>query len=207
MIADIIKILADVIVVVINFLGYPGVFILMFLESCGFLIPSEVIMPFAGFLVSTGRFNFLLMVLMGALGNLFGSLLAYWISAKVGRQAIEKHGKYILLSKNDLNLADKWFHQRGGITVLIGRLLPVVRTYISFPAGLSKMKMSQFILYTFIGALPWCILFTWLGLKLGNNWTLINEKLHDFNLLITGLVILFIIFYLWRHLRRRKNNL
>jgi len=205
MIADIIKILADIIIKIIGWLGYPGVFVLMLLESCGFLIPSEIIMPFAGFLAATGRFSFLLVALIGALGNLTGSLLAYWISARIGRQAIEKFGRYILLSKSDLDLAERWFSKRGRITVLFGRILPVIRTYISFPAGLSKMKIGQFIFYTFIGALPWCILFAWLGLKLGNNWMTIHDKLHNFNLLIAGLVILLIVVYFWRHLRRQKQ--
>ncbi|MCX6740823.1 MAG: DedA family protein [Candidatus Parcubacteria bacterium] len=204
MITEIIKILADVIIKIIGLLGYPGVFILMLLESCGFLIPSEIIMSFAGFLAASGRFNFLLVALIGVLGNLIGSLLAYWISARAGRRVVEKFGRYILLSKNDLDMTERWFSKRGRITVLLGRLLPVVRTYISFPAGLSKMKIGQFIFYTFIGALPWCILFAWLGQKLGNNWILIHERLHNFNLLITGLVVVLMVIYLWRHLKRQK---
>lgn len=206
MIANIIDILANIVIQTINFIGYGGVFFLMLLESCGIPMPSEVIMPFSGFLVATGKMSFWLVVFLGALGNLAGSLAAYWIGLKGGRPLAEKYGKYILISTHDLDIADKWFKKRGQLTVFFGRLLPVVRTYISFPAGIAKMEIKKFSFYTFAGALPWCILFTWLGVKMGQNWELIRQKLHNFDLAILIFIVLAIALYIYRHLRNLKKQ-
>jgi len=206
MITDIINFLANIIIKTIGFSGYSGVFLLMLLESCGIPIPSEIIMPFSGFLVAMGKMNFLLVAIIGAFGNLIGSLLAYWIGFKGGRPLIEKYGKYILISKHDLDLADRWFAKFGDLTVFFGRLLPIVRTYISFPAGVSKMNIKKFSFYTFVGALPWCVLFTWLGIKMGNNWDLIREKLHNFELLIAVLIILAVGLYIYRHIKNHRTH-
>ncbi len=206
MITYIVDILANFVVWIIGFLGYPGIFFLMLLESCGIPAPSEVIMPFSGFLVATGKMNFWIVVLMGTFGNLIGSLLAYYIGAKGGRPLIEKYGRYILISRHDLDIAEKWFTKRGNLTVFFGRLLPVIRTYISFPAGIAKMDVKKFSFYTFIGAFPWCVLFTWLGVKMGDNWNLIREKLHNFDLAILILVIAAVGFYIWRHLKNLRTS-
>ena len=206
MFTNIIDFLAKTIIAVIGFTGYMGIFTLMFLESCGVPIPSEIIMPFSGFLVASGKLSFWLIVIAGTLGNLVGSLLAYWIGIRGGRPLIEKYGKYILISKHDLNLADKWFKKYGELTVFFGRFLPIIRTYISFPAGISKMNIKKFSIYTALGAFPWCVLFAWLGVKMGNNWELIREKLHKFDLLIGTIIILAIILYIWRHLKHRKKD-
>ena len=202
----IIDILADVVVGTIDVLGYPGVFFLMLAESCGIPMPSEIIMPFSGFLVAEGKMNFWAVSFVGAFANLAGSLIAYWIGLKGGRALIEKWGKYILISKHDLDLADRWFLKFGNWTDFFGRLLPVVRTYISFPAGVAKMEIKRFSLYTFAGALPWSILFTWLGVKMGDNWEQIREKLHNFNLAIVVLIAIGIIWYVWRHIKHRVNE-
>ncbi len=204
MITNIIAILAQIVIAIISYIGYAGIFLLMLVESCGIPMPSEVIMPFAGFLVSSGQLNFWLVAFIGAMGNLAGSLLAYWIGAKGGRPLIEKYGKYILISRHDLNLADKWFSKYGDWTVFFGRLLPVIRTYISFPAGIAKMDIKKFAFYTFLGALPWCLLFTWLGVKMGNHWDQIQKTLHNFDLLMLILVIAAIVWYVWRHLKTRQ---
>ncbi|OGZ26616.1 MAG: alkaline phosphatase [Candidatus Nealsonbacteria bacterium RIFCSPLOWO2_12_FULL_39_31] len=202
----IIDILADVVVRTIDFLGYPGVFFLMLVESCGIPMPSEIIMPFSGFLVAEGKMNFWAVSFVGAFANLAGSLIAYWIGLKGGRALIEKYGKYVLISKRDLDLADRWFMRFGNWTVFFGRLLPVVRTYISFPAGVAKMEMKRFSLYTFAGALLWSILFTWLGVKMGDNWGQIREKLHNFDLAIVVLIVIGITWYVWRHIKHRVKQ-
>ncbi|MCX6808873.1 MAG: DedA family protein, partial [Candidatus Berkelbacteria bacterium] len=147
--------LANIVISAINFLGYGGIFLMMFLESCGIPMPSEVIMPFSGSLVVAGHLSFWSIVIVGALGNLAGSWLAYWIGYRGGRPLIEKYGKYILISKHDLDLADNWFKKYGDWAVFFGRLLPVIRTYISFPAGISKMNFKRFSAFTLLGALPW----------------------------------------------------
>lgn len=204
MVAQIIDVLANWVINTIDLMGYTGVFILMLIESCGIPMPSEVIMPFSGFLVATGEFNFWAVVILGTLGNLAGSILAYYIGHKGGRPLIEKYGKYVLISRHDLDIGDKWFTKRGELAVFVGRLLPVVRTFISFPAGIAKMDFKKFCFYTFLGALPWCILFTWLGVKMENNWELIREKLHNFDMTIAVLIVVAIVWYIWRHFRHRK---
>jgi membrane protein DedA with SNARE-associated domain len=205
MLTAIIGFLSQIIISIINSTGYTGIFILMFFESCGIPIPSEIIMPFSGFLVATREFNFWLVALIGTLGNLGGSILAYYIGYIGGRPLIEKYGKYILISKHDLDKADGWFIKHGDATVFFGRLLPILRTYISFPAGVTKMNFKKFCFYTFTGALPWCVLFTWLGVKMQHNWQLINSKLESFNLLVVAVVLVTIIWYVIKHLKNRKT--
>lgn len=205
MITNLIDILAQFVVHTIGVLGYPGIFLLMLVESCGIPMPSEVIMPFSGFLVADGQMTLWAITLAGTVGNLAGSLLAYWIAYRGGRPLIEKYGKYILISKHDLDLADRWFKNYGDWTVFFGRLLPVVRTYISFPAGIAKMDVKRFAIYTTLGALPWTLLFGWLGVKMGANWEAIRAKLHSFDMAILVLVIACIVLYVWRHLRHRRQ--
>jgi len=205
MVTDLINVLANFVIYLIGLLGYGGVFVLMLAESCGIPMPSEVIMPFSGFLVVSGKMNFWLLTFVGAFGNLVGSWLAYWIGKKGGRPLIEKYGKYILISKHDLDLADSWFKRYGDWTVFFGRLLPVIRTYISFPAGISGMNFKKFSLYTLLGALPWTALFAWLGIKMGSNWELIREKLHNFDLIIGLTIVLALVWYIWRHVRLTKK--
>lgn len=164
-------------------------------------------MPFAGFVVASGGGMLLFpVILAGVLGDVAGSIIAYLIGDRGGRPLIEKYGRYVLISKHDLNLADRWFKKHGEATVFIGRLLPVIRTYISFPAGVSEMKLPKFIFYTFLGALPWVWLLAYLGMKMGSNWGLIREKLHNFDLaIVIGLIILFIL-YVWRHIKLSQKT-
>lgn len=205
MVSEIVDILANFVVNTIGVLGYPGIFVLMLVESCGILMPSEVIMPFSGFLVADGSMNFWLVVLIGALGNLGGSLLAYWIGWKGGRPLIEKYGKYILISKHDLNIADHWFNKYGELTAFFGRLLPVIRTFISFPAGIAKMDIRKFSFYTFIGAFIWSAALAYAGVKLGANWEMIRAKLHNFDLAIVIITAIIIVWYIWRHIKHSRK--
>lgn len=163
-------------------------------------------MPFSGFLVADGAMNFWIVVFLGTLGNLGGSLLAYWIGWRGGRPLIEKYGKYILISKHDLDLADHWFTKYGNLTTFVGRLLPIIRTYISFPAGISKMNIVKFSIYTFFGALPWCIALTYAGVRMGENWELIRAKMHNFDTAILVLLILLIAWYIFRHIRNSRRG-
>lgn len=204
MVTAILDFLANIVISTIDFSSYFGVFFLMFIESCGILMPSEVIMPFSGFLVYEGGMNFWIVVLMGTLGNLGGSLLAYWIGWRGGRPLVEKYGKYVLLSKHDLDLADKWFRKYGSATTFFGRLLPIVRTFISFPAGISKMNIKKFSIYTFLGALPWSVALAYAGVKMGENWEEIHDYLHNFDLTVGILIVVFIVWYVWRHIKNSK---
>ncbi|PIP15772.1 MAG: alkaline phosphatase [Candidatus Portnoybacteria bacterium CG_4_8_14_3_um_filter_44_15] len=196
--------LASLIIKIISSTGYFGVAMLMALESAGILIPSEVIMPFSGFLVFTGEFNFWLTVLCGAAGNLLGSMAAYWIGYAGGRPLIEKYGKYILISGRDLNLADSWFKRYGQATVFFSRLLPIVRTLISFPAGIAKMNFKKFSFYTVLGSLPWSLALTYIGLALGENWPSLKIYFEKFDIVIAGLIIAGIVWWVRRHFSQLK---
>jgi membrane protein DedA with SNARE-associated domain len=199
----IIDALANFVTFVISHLGYPGVFLLMAIESACIPIPSEFIMPFSGFLVAEGQMNFWAVVLLGSFGNLAGSWLAWWVGHKGGRPLVEKYGKYILLSHHDLDAADKYFQKYGQNTVLFTRLMPVIRTFISLPAGISKMDFKKFSLYTFIGVVPFTAALTYAGVKLKENWAGLQPYFHKFDLLIGIAVVLLLVWYIFRHLKRK----
>ncbi len=209
MIAKIIEILSGFIVAVISTLGYGGVVLLMAIESACIPLPSEVIMPFSGYLVYTGRFNLWLVAVAGAVGCVLGSMVAYWVGMYGGRPLIEKYGKYVLVSTHDLDLADRWFARYGEVIVFGSRLLPVVRTFIAFPAGVARMNVPRFITYTFLGSLPWCLGLAYVGQLLGAQWDK-NETLkawfHRFDFLI-GLILLFTAgWWVWRHIKHARTG-
>lgn len=185
--------------------GLFGIGFLMALESAGIPIPSEIIMPFGGFLVLSGQFTLFAIAIIGALGNLIGSLIAYYIGLYGGRPLVEKYGKYILLSKHDLDKTDAFFQKRGNLTVFIGRILPIVRTYISFPAGIARMKLIPFMVYTFIGAFIWSYALALVGVRLGENWEAIKVVGRKFDILIAVLILLAIIWYIRRHIKNSKK--
>ncbi|HKQ09424.1 MAG TPA: DedA family protein [Blastocatellia bacterium] len=209
MIAKIIEFLSGIIVAVISSLGYAGVVLLMAIESACIPLPSEIIMPFSGYLVYTGRFNLWGVGVAGALGCVLGSIVAYYIGLYGGRPLIEKYGRYILVSHHDLDLADRWFQKYGEIIVFASRLLPVVRTFIAFPAGVARMNMSRFILYTFLGSLPWCLGLAYVGQKLGEQWDK-NETLkawfHRFDFVIGILLVAGAAWWVWRHLKNARST-
>ncbi|MGH8402629.1 MAG: DedA family protein, partial [Gammaproteobacteria bacterium] len=148
MTAKLVALVAGFIIATISALGYGGIVLLMAIESACIPLPSEIIMPFSGYLVYRGEMTLWLVALAGAVGCVLGSLVAYWVGARGGRPLVEKYGRYILVSHHDLDVADRWFNRRGDIIILIGRLLPLVRTFIAFPAGVARMSMTKFILYT-----------------------------------------------------------
>ncbi|MDQ3991313.1 MAG: DedA family protein, partial [Actinomycetota bacterium] len=155
---------------VIGAYGYYAVFALMMLESALIPIPSEVTMPFGGFLVSRGDLSFFWVGMLGAIANVVGSWLAYWLGIWGGRPLVERWGRYVFLRAHDLDRAEAWFDKHGEATVFFSRLLPVVRTFISLPAGVARMPFWRFTAYTFLGCLPWSFALTWLGYVLGANW-------------------------------------
>jgi len=199
----IINAIANFVTSVISHLGYPGIFLLMALESACIPIPSEIIMPFSGFLVSSGEMNFWLVVAAGSVGNLAGSLLAWWIGWRGGRPLVEKYGRYILLSQRDLESSDRFFKRYGESTVFFSRLLPVIRSFISLPAGIAKMDSKKFLLYTLAGCIPFTALLTYAGLVLKSNWNALSPYFHKFDLIIALLIILAIIWFIFRHIKRK----
>ena len=186
----ILELLAAWIQSVISAMGYGGVAGLMAIESACIPLPSEVIMPFAGSLIPVGRFTLLGAGFAGAIGCVVGSIPAYYAGSLGGRPLILKYGKYVLLSKHHLDWADKFFAHRGDITVFIARLLPMVRTFIAFPAGVARMRMGKFVVYTFVGSLPWCIGLAWVGMKLGEHIDELKPWFHRFDavLVVVGLI-------------------
>src|SRR5438128_2286774 len=166
MIGRIIEIVSAFIVATISALGYSGIVLLMAIESACIPLPSEIIMPFSGYLVYTGRFNLIAVAVAGAFGCVFGSLAAYWMGMYGGRPFIEKYGRYLLISRHDLDLADRWFARYGPLIVFAARLLPAVRTFIAFPAGIARMNLWRFSVYTFAGSLPWCLGLAYIGQRL-----------------------------------------
>jgi len=204
MISSILSWLGALVISVISTSGYFGVTALMALESACIPIPSEVIMPFSGFLVWEGRFVLWPVVVWGAVGNLIGSVVAYAVGFYGGRRIIEKYGKYVLISQHDLAVADNWFKKYGQSTVFFSRLLPVVRTFISLPAGIARMNFKKFCFYTLLGSLPWSFFLTYVGLIMGENWGDLKVYFHKFDLVIGILIILGIVWWVWRHIAGKQ---
>lgn len=201
-----IELLGNWIVSVISHGGYAGIILLMSIESACIPLPSEIIMPFAGFLVGTGRFQLGWVSLAGAFGCNLGSAAAYYVGALGGRPLVEKYGRSILVTRHDLELADRFFARFGNGAVFLGRLLPVVRTFIALPAGISRMNFFRFNLYTFLGSLPWCLALAFAGLKLGPHWTVLRAYFHQFDAVIGGLIILGVGWFVWSHWKDRLRT-
>ena len=208
MVARIIELLSAFIVATISALGYGGIILLMAIESACIPLPSEIIMPFSGYLVYTGELNLWLVSVAGAIGCVLGSLVAYWVGMHGGRPFIEKYGRYVLISHHDLDLADRWFDRFGEVIVFASRLLPVIRTFIAFPAGVSRMNLKKFVVYTFLGSLPWCLGLAYVGQKLGEQWDTnptLKTLFHRFDFVIGIAIVLAVIWWVWRHLRHARR--
>ena len=205
MIAWIIEILAKFIIDTISTSGYLGIVILMGIESACIPLPSEIIMPFSGYLVFRGDFELYRTGLAGAFGCVVGSVPAYYLGLYGGRPLVEKYGKYVLISHRDLDLADRWFERYGDWAIFFSRLLPVVRTFISFPAGVARMNFTRFVIYTFVGSFPWCLGLSYVGMKLGENWDTLGVYFHRFDIVIGILIAMGVLYYVWHHLKGRKG--
>jgi len=209
MIARIIEILSGFIVATISAMGYSGVILLMAIESACIPLPSEIIMPFSGYLVSTGQLNLWAVAVAGAVGCVLGSLVAYWVGMYGGRPVIEKYGRYVLLSRHDLDIADRWFASHGEAIVFVSRLLPAIRTFIAFPAGVARMNLKRFIIYTFAGSLPWCLGLAYIGQKLGEQWNkddTLKTWFHRFDFVIGIVGALAVAWWIWRHVKHSRSE-
>jgi len=203
-------------------LGYAGIAVLMAIESACIPLPSELIMPYAGAMsdagvrealgaqyhVSLSPFNLILAAIAGAIGCNIGSEVAYWVGATGGRKAIEKYGRYVLISKHELEIADRWFQKRGEWIILAARLLPVIRTFIAFPAGVARMNRVKFHIYTFVGSFPWCLGLAWVGQYLGQE--LLKETsplkhfMHRFDAVIGAVIIIAAILFVWSRIKTMR---
>lgn len=207
MLDHVISALVSLIVAVISAAGYVGVTILMAIESACIPLPSEAIMPFAGYLVSLGQFNLIGAATAGALGCNIGSTIAYLVAAHGGRRAFERWGAYVLVRHEDLDRAERFFARYGGVTVFVGRLLPVIRTFISFPAGLARMPMLKFQIYSFAGSWPWCFALAYVGAVLGARWNsdpVFRRLFHEFDALIVAVALAGFAWFAWS--RWREND-
>lgn len=205
----IIAYLAGFITAVIGATGYFGVALLMGIESACVPLPSEIIMPFAGYQVYLGHLSLWGVATAGALGCNIGSAVAYWVGAYGGRPLVERFGKYVLLSSHDLDRTTRFFEKYGSATVLVGRLLPVVRTFIALPAGIARMPQLRFHIYTFIGSWPWCFALAYVGAKLGEHWDTdprFKAIFHRFHTVVELVILLAIVWFVWSHVRRGHDQ-
>lgn len=208
--SEMMKLISEVLTSFISSYGYFAIFLLMIAESALIPIPSEVTMVFAGFMSGVGYLNLWVVVLIGALGNLIGSLLAFWLGEKMGeewiRVAIRKWGKFLLLHEKDFDTSLGWFKKYGQGITFGSRLLPIVRTFISLPAGIAKMDVKKFSVYTFIGSFIWSGILAYLGLKLGQNWTAIEPYFRKFQFIIIVVALILIGLYIWNHLKKKSSR-
>jgi len=187
----------------IAFSGYGGIVILMGIESACIPLPSELIMPFAGYLVFEGTMKLFWVATAGAIGCNLGSLVAYEIGFYGGRPLVVRYGRWILLGNPELDLAEKFFARWGYLAVFFARLLPVIRTFIALPAGIAQMPRGRFHIYTFLGSWPWCFALAWFGMKLGENWRFLSKYLHKFDAVILVVLVAGLIWYVWTHWQNR----
>ena len=203
------RLVADIaafVVAAIASLGYAGIALLMAIESACIPLPSEIIMPFSGYLVSTGRFDLFLAATAGAVGCNIGSSVAYAIGSYGGRPLVERYGYWVLMGRRELAAVDWFFARFGGIAVFVGRLLPVIRTFIALPAGIARMSQVKFQIYTFLGSWPWCFGLAYVGARLGTRWNadpLLREYMHRFDGIVLAALIVAVAWYVRAHWRHR----
>ena len=208
MISRIIEQLVVFVTAVISAMSYGGIVLLMAIESACIPLPSEIIMPFAGYLVFRGEMSLQGAAIAGAIGCVVGSIPAYYLGMYGGRPLIERFGRYLLVSRRDLDLADRLFQRHGQWVVLAGRLLPVVRTFIAFPAGVSRMPMGRFIVYTLVGSYPWCLALAWAGMKLGQAWhsdPRFRAVYNRFETVIVVALVLVVVWFVWHKVREARR--
>lgn len=191
---------------VISTLGYGGVLLLVAIESACIPLPSEIILPFSGYLAWTGRFDLAGIAVAGALGSNLGSAVAYWVGSHGGRPWLERHGRWLLLRPQDLDFADRWFRRHGEVTVFFSRMLPVVRTFIALPAGIARMPLGKFHAYTFFGSLPWCWFLAYVGYRMGQHWRQISGSYHRFDVAVVAALVVMFGAFLWRHWPRTERK-
>lgn len=202
MLEKILEPVAQWIISVISSMGYSGIVLTMAIESACMPLPSEIIMPFSGYLVTTGRFSLFWTGIAGAVGCVIGSVLAYWVGIWGGRPFLQKYGKYILISHRDLDSADRFFKKYGDLSIFISRLLPVIRTFISLPAGIAKMNFPKFVIYTFLGSFPWCLGLAYVGQVMGANWETIRVYFRQADILIGVFIVLGVTYFVYRHVKK-----
>jgi membrane protein DedA with SNARE-associated domain len=207
LIASITDPIVEAAVDVVDAMGLPGVFVLMVLESACIPVPSEATMLFAGFNVSRGEYSLVAATMTGAVANLVGSWLAYWIGYAGRVDILEKHGKRLHIKKSHLEWADRWFQRHGDATVFFTRMLPIVRTFISLPAGVARMPFWRFTVFTLLGCIPWVLMLTVIGREAGDNWEQWKDNLHYVDYTVAAAIVLGVVWLIVRNRRRRADSL
>ncbi|MDA1127855.1 MAG: DedA family protein [Chloroflexi bacterium] len=200
----------EIITDVYDVMGWPGVVFLMGIESAAIPFPSELIMPLAGWLLIEAKGDSAWMLGMaafyGALGNLLGSWVAYWIGYKGGRPLLNKYGKYVLVTRHEVDQAEEWFQKYGDLAVFASRMLPVVRTFISIPAGIARMNIWKFSFYTFVGSYPWSLGLAYGGYKLGENWEDLRRVMRPFDFPIAGIIVVVVAWFIYRRIKTIRSE-
>ena len=186
--------------------GYAGIFILMALESMVAPVPSELVMPFVGFLVADGKLNLWLAIIVSALASITGSSISYAIAYYGGKPFIHSFGRFVLLDKDELEWAEKWFQKRGSITIFVSRFIPVVRHLISIPAGLGRMDLRHFIIFTAVGATAWNAFLLWVGMELRERWELVHQYSKQLDILFVAIIIVAVAYCAYKHIKRHRKN-
>ena len=198
--------LFEFVLVIIQQLGYIGVFLLMLLESTMAPVPSELVMPFAGFLAAQGVMDFWLVMIVATLGSITGSLISYWIGRVLEHETILKFGKFFLINKHDLDIAHEWFNKYGGMIIFACRFVPAVRHVISIPAGFAEMDLKKFIVFTAAGAFLWNLILAYAGVILQENWTVLNEYFSIIDVFVIVAIIAVGALFIWKKLRVRNSR-
>ncbi len=196
----------DYIITFMEQYGYWALFITMTLENANVPIPSEIVLGFAGYLIARGVFDTTTTIIVGTLAGILGSVLSYWMGEYGGRPLLLKYGKYIFFNEHKFELAEKLFNKYGGAAVFIGRLLPGVRTFISFPAGMARYSMTSFFIWTVLGTIPWTILLVWLGKKLGENWKDLIEYNNEFLIIMIAIFVIIGVVFGVKYYRSKSSN-
>lgn len=201
---EIIEPILDFVTFVISNLGYPGVIFLMILDSAMIPIPSEIILVFSGYLVTTGTFEPISVILAGSFGNVVGSIMTYYFGLKFGRLFVLRFGKYFFIKENHLEYTEKLFQKYGDKISFLGRLLPAIRTYISLPCGIAKINLFKYSIYTFFGSVIWNTMFTYIGIQLGSNWQDIDNYSIYLEIVTVCVIVVFIIWFITKMLKKRN---
>jgi len=204
----ILALLVQLITHVIDVGGYGGIVALITLNSSGIAIPSELILPFSGYLVYLGRFDLLLVATAAAVGCNVGSAIAYWIGAKGGRPLVMRYGKWVMMNQHDLDRMSWFFDRYGSIAILVGRMLPLVQSFVAFPAGIAKMPRLRFHIYTTVGSWIWYFSLAWAGMKLGEKWRTdprFEQAFHRFHLAVELALLAALVWFVWTHVSRKNG--
>lgn len=191
---------------IIGAMGYPGIVLLTGLGCANIPIPSEAVMPFGGILVGKGQLDFNFVALAGTLGSVIGSVISYGFGAYLGRDFLMKYGRFVLMKTSEIEHAERWFDKWGLQVTLWGRFVPVIRSFVSLPAGMYRSNLGIFLLYSLLGSLPWCYLWTYLGLKLGENWVVVERNMKVADGLVLGVLGLLVVKFVWSRFKRPADS-